>query len=279
MKLDAVDALFMHYITDRTTDELYKYDFWQFQYGRAPSALIQHLQAEGVIYVDDSLPETLLKLRVFELKLILKSSSLKISGNKPDLIKRILHHASEIDFTDVPLRNVYKLSEDWTDFYRQTRFLNYFHFNGNFDLHEIYNFCLDHGDLDNHQVALRFLEDKVNDHIGDENKYIAVKSYYLLANYALDEMKDLPLSIYYLNHFTMLVVLQTIHHHGINSVTSHIDLDGYTKDRYRAFMTSENMKSDALVRYMAESTKELPYSPEELESAADFIMKLINEKA
>jgi len=27
LKLDAVDVLFMHYITDRTTDEVYKYDF------------------------------------------------------------------------------------------------------------------------------------------------------------------------------------------------------------------------------------------------------------
>ncbi len=279
LKLDAVDVLFMHYITDRTTDEVYKYDFWQFEYARQPADLVQHLLDENVIYEDDSLPETLVKLRAFELKYILKDSGLKVSGNKPVLIKRILQHAAEIDFTDVPLKNVYKLSEHCTDFYSQTRFLNFFHFNGSFDVHEIYDFYLDHDDLDNDQIAIRFLERKALDHIHDENKYTAVKCYYLIANYARDEMGDLSLSIYYLNHFTMLVVLQALHHHGAGTVIAHFDLDGYTKDRYRAFMASENMNADALASYMAESTNELPYAAEELETAAAFIINLINEKA
>lgn len=279
LKLDAVDVLFMHYITERTTGEAHKYDFWQFQYDRQPADLVRRLLDAGVIYEDDSLPETLRKLRTFELKYILKDSNLKVSGNKPDLIKRILQHAAEIDFTDVPLKNVYKLSEDWFDFYNQTRFLNYFHFNGSFDLNEIYEFYLANDDLDNHQIATRYLEEKVHDHIDDENKYTAVKSYFLLANYARDEVADLPLSIYYLNHFTMLVTLQAAHHNDVDSVRAYFDLDGYTKDRYRAFMKSEKMSPDELSRFLMDSTKALPYSSEELASAAVFIMKLINEKA
>lgn len=279
MKLDAVDVLFMHYINDRTTDEADQYDFWQTRYDTQPADLVRHLLDEDVIYEDDSLPETLQKLRAFELKHILKDSNLKVSGNKPDLIKRVLQYAAEIDFTDVPLKNVYKLSENCSDFYLRTRFLNYFHFNGSFDLHEIYQFYLDHDDLDNHQIAITFLEEKARDHIDDENKYTAVKSYFLLANYARDEMRDPSLSIYYLNHFTMLVVLQAVRHHGLHSVTAHFDLDGYTKDRYRAFMKSEKMEPDELSRYMAASTKALPYSSEELANASAFISGLINEKA
>lgn len=279
LKLGAVEVLFMHYITDRTTEEVHKYDFWQFQYDRQPADLVRRLLDAGVIYEDDSLPETLQKLRAFELKYILKDSGFKVTGNKPELIKRILQYAAEIDFTDVPLKNVYKLSEACSNFYSQTRFLNYFHFNGSFDVHEVYEFYLDNQNLANHQIAIGYLEEKVHDHINDENKYTAVKCYYLLANYARDEMGDLPLSIYYLNHFTMLVVLQAAHHYDMDSVRAYFDLDGYTKDRYRAFMKSEEMRTDELCRLMMDSTKALPYSPEELEAAAAFIMELIDEKA
>lgn len=226
LKLDAVDVLFLHYITDRTTDEVYKYDLWQLRYDRQPADLVRRLLDADVIYEDDSLPETLGKLRAFELKCILKDSVLKVSGNKPDLIKRVLQYAADIDFTDVPLKNVYKLSDDCSDFYNQTRFLNFFHFNGSFDVHEVYEFYLVHDDLDNHQPAIRFLEEKARDHIDDENKYTAVKSYFLLANYARDEVADLPLSIYYLNHFTMLVTLQAAHHNDVDSVRAYFDLDG-----------------------------------------------------
>ena len=278
LNLDAVDVLFMHYITDRTADEVYKYDFWQLQYGRQPAHLVQHLLDEAVIYEDDSLPVTLGKLRVFELKYILKESGHKISGNKPELIKRILQYATEIDFSYVPLKNVYKLAEDWSNFYNQTQFLNYFHFNGNFDLHEVYDFYLDNDDLDHHQIAIEFLEEKARNHIGDENKYITVKSYYLLSNYARDEMNNLPLSMHYLNHFTMLVVLQAMDSNRAAG-RDDFDIDAYTKDRYRAFMNSEKMDSDDLSQYLVDSTKGLPYSDEALRTTSKFIIKLINKRA
>lgn len=275
LKLDAVDVLYMHYITDRTTEEVDTYDFWVRQYDRNPVQLLRHLLDEGVIYEDDSLHVTLWKLRVFELKIILKSAGLKVSGNKPSLVERIILNEEDIDFTSVPLKNVYKVNAGHEDFYHQTHFIDFFHFNGNIDLHEVYDFYLSHDHLANHDIAIKFLEKKARDHIHQENKYTAVKCYYLLANYAQDEMGDPLLSIYYLNHFTMLVVLQSAHHRG----AIHFDLDGYTKDRYRAFIESENMGLDAFAGSMAESVKQLPYSSHELKSAAAFIIKLINEKA
>lgn len=44
-------------------------------------------------------------------------------------------------------------------------------------------------------------------------------------------------------------------------------------------MKSEEVSTDELYRYMIDSTKALPYSSEELASASDFIMELIDEKA
>src|SRR5690625_2839628 len=217
MDLDAIDVLFMHYITGRTPDEVDKYDFWQLQYGRNPENLLRRLMDAGVMYEDDSLPATLPKLRVFELKFILKRAGLKISGNKPELIKRILQHAGTIDFADVPLRNVYVLSDEYADFYSATGFMNFFHFNGNFDLHEVYEFYLEYGDADPHRTAVAFLEGKAARHLHDANKYTAIKVYFLLSNYALAEMRDDRLSIYYLNHFIMLIVLQAIEGGGNGS--------------------------------------------------------------
>lgn len=265
----------MHYITGRTPDEVNKYDFWQLQYGRRPDDLLRRLMEAGVIYEDDSLPATLPKLRVFELKFILKRAGLKISGNKPELVKRILQHAGTIDFTDVPLKNVYVLSDSHADFYSATGFMNFFHFNGNFDLHEVYDFYLESGEPDPHRTAVSFLEGKAARHLHDANKYTAIKAYFLLSNYALEEMRDMEASIYHLNHFVMLIVLQTMEGGGGDGSEPHFYIDAYTRSRYRAYMEAEGIDAGDLVQYLTVSTGDLPYPEESRREAAALIASFI----
>ncbi|SOC43835.1 SAP domain-containing protein [Salinicoccus kekensis] len=275
MNLDAIDVLFMHYITGRTPDEVNKYDFWQLQYGRRPGNLLRRLMDAGVIYEDDSLPATLPKLRVFELKFILKQAGLKISGNKPELVKRILQHAGAIDFSAVPLKNVYVLSDGQADFYSATGFLNFFHFNGNFDLHEVYEFYLKSGGSDPHRTAVTFLEGKVRTHLHDRNKYTAIKAYFLLSNYALEEMQDMQSSIYYLNHFIMLIVLQATEGGGGDGSEPHFYIDAYTRSRYKSYMEAGGIDAVDLVQYLAGSTADLPYPGEARRKAAELIAAFI----
>ncbi|WP_178138275.1 SAP domain-containing protein [Lacicoccus alkaliphilus] len=275
LKLDAIDVLFMHYITDRTTDEADKYDFWQLQYGRRPADLLRRLMEAGVIYEDDSLPAVLQKLRVYELKHILRSARLKVSGNKQALIKRILQHATEIDFAPVPLKNVYKLSERHSEFHSRTRFLNYFHFHGNFDLHEIYGFHLAHDSWGAHRTAVAFLEGKARAHMHAANKYTAVKSYFLLSNYALNEMQDKHLSMHYLNHFAMLIVLAAMDGGSGIPDSPHFYVDRYTTGRYRTYMEESGISVHALIRFLTDSTAGLPWPDEARRHAAALIADFV----
>ena len=275
LKLDAIDVLFMHYITDRTTDEADKYDFWQLQYGRRPADLLRRLMKAGVIFEDDSLPAVLQKLRIYELKHILRSARLKVSGNKQALVKRILQHATEIDFTPVPLKNVYKLSGSHSDFHSRTRFLNYFHFHGNFDLHEIYEFHLAHDGWGAHRTALEFLEGKARAHMHDANKYTAVKSYFLLSNYVQNEMQDKHLSMHYLNHFAMLIVLAATNDGSGVPASPHFYVDRYTTGRYRAYMKEEGFGPHGLTRFLTDSTTALPWPDEARCDAAALIADFV----
>lgn len=275
MNLDAIDVLFMHYITGRTPDEVNKYDFWQLQYGRRPGNLLRRLMDAGVIYEDDSLPATLPKLRVFELKFILKQAGLKISGNKPELIKRILQHAGTIDFTDVPLKNVYVVSDSHSEFYSATGFINFFHFNGNFDLNKVYGLYLESGEPNAHRTAVAFLEGKVRRHLHDANKYTAIKAYFLLSNYTLVEMRDERLSLYYLNHFIMLIVLQAMEGGG-NGSEPHFYIDAYTRSRYRSYTEAEGIDAGDLVQYLTGSTADLPWPEEARRKAAALIAGFID---
>lgn len=283
MALDAIDVLYMHYITDRSTDAVETYDFWKEQYNRRPQALLHHLLTEGIIYEDDRLFVTLRKLRVLELKHILKSANLKVSGNKQNLIDRIIHHEDEVEFKEVPLKNVYSLNEQYADFYHRTRFLNYFHFNGNIDIHEVYDYFLDHREPGNHQSAIRFLEDRALKHIDAPNKYQAIKSYYLLSHYALDEMDDTTLSVHYLNHFIMLVILQAMKRYQMRKaddlLQDYFSLDMHTIDRYKAWLKSEQKTPNRLFMHMVDSTEALPYSREKRQTAARFIVDHIHDDA
>lgn len=278
LELDAIDILFMHYITGRTTDDADKYDFWQTRYGRRPEQLLNRLTAAGVIYEDDSLPAVLPKLRVFELKFILKSAGLAVSGNKPELIKRILQYAAVIDFSAVPLKNVYRLSDHYSEFHNQTRFFNFFHFNDSFDVHEVHDFYLGSRDLDGHRIAIRFLEDKVHHHIHDRNKYTAIKAYLLLSHYALEEMGDMHRSMHYLNHFVMLIVLQAMQKNAGVPVSEHFYIDAYTKKRYRAYMESERLDTDGLAHFLADSTGDLPWPHELRREVASLLTDFINRE-
>ncbi|WP_017547391.1 SAP domain-containing protein [Salinicoccus carnicancri] len=274
MKLDAVEVLFMHFVNGRTHDEAVMHDFWLTQYGAEAESLIESLMDRDIICRNDDLPVTLKKLKVPELKNLLKRSGMKVSGNKNALIERITYNRHIIDFRDENLKSVYTVKVDCADLLERTRFMDYFHFNGHISIYEAYGYYRAHPEKSPDAVVTGVLSEKIENTIHDKNKYDAIKSFQLLSHFHQEEMKDTEAAIFYLNNFTMLIILHSIMSYPTYKVMlsgSHFNIDNFTADKYRNLLETGQMTPYTLYHSLVEDTEFLPYPYVTRKRAARFI--------
>ncbi|MFO3693017.1 SAP domain-containing protein [Staphylococcus felis] len=86
---------------------------------------IENLIDNGYLYISEEPNITLQKLKVPELKEILRNNNLKVGGNKPQLIERILENYSSIKI-DNELPKVYKATEKGMDLIQNTNYIDHF---------------------------------------------------------------------------------------------------------------------------------------------------------
>ncbi|KKK34752.1 hypothetical protein WN59_06915 [Salinicoccus sediminis] len=274
MKLDAVEVLFMHFVNGRTHDEAVMHDFWLTQYGAEAESLIESLMDRDIICRNDDLPVTLKKLKVPELKNLLKRNGMKVSGNKNALIERITDSRHIIDFRNENLKSVYTVRDAWRDFLEQTRFMDYFHFNGHISIYEAYGYYRAHPEKSSDEVVTGVLSEKVENTVRAKNKYNAIKSFQLLSHFHQEELKDTGATIFYLNNFTMLIILQSIMSYPSYKIMlsgSHFNIDNFTADKYRHLLETGQMSPYTLYHSLVEDTEFLPYPYVTRKRAARFI--------
>lgn len=280
MELGAVEVLYMHFVNGRTHDEAVMYDFWLTQYGTEAGNLIECLLAKDIIYRNDDLSVTLKKLKVPELKSLLKRSGMKVSGNKSALIERITDSRHIIDLGNENLKSVYTVRDAWRDFLEQTRFMDYFHFNGHISIYEAYGYYRVHPEKSSDEVVTGVLREKVENTVRDKNKYNAIKSFQLLSHFHQEELEDTGAAIFYLNNFTMLIILQSIMSYPSYKIMlsgSHFNIDNFTVDKYRHLLETGQMSPYTLYHSLADDTEGLPYSYESRKRAARFITDYVME--
>lgn len=274
MDLNAVEVLYLHFVNGRTHDEATQYDFWHTQYSSKAEDLIESLLDEGDIYVNDDLSVTLRKLKVTELKRLLRHSGIKLSGNKGELIERIMENRHSIDLNLVNLKSIYTVKDNYKPFLDETDFINYFHFNGHISIYEAYDYYLTYPDKTSNEVAAGILLENIEANINNPNKYDTIKSFQLLSNFHLEQLNDLNGSIYYLNNFTMLIILQSIlsyHEYRTIIAGSYFNIDNFTVEKYRILLSTGQMTPYTLYHALVDDTKDLPYSYEHRKMAAGFI--------
>lgn len=280
MELNAVEVLYMHFVNGRTHDEAVMYDFWLTQYGTEARNLIESLLDKGIIYGNDDLSVTLKKLKVPELKNLLKQSGIKVSGNKSALIERITENRNIIDFGNETLKSVYTVKEDCRAFLEQTDFIDYFHFNGHISVYEAYDYYRAHPEKTSDEVVTGVLREKVENTIHNKNKYDAIKAFRLLSHFHQEGLEDTESAVHYLNNFAMLIILQSImRYRSYKSILagSHFNIDNFTADKYRHLLETGQMTPYTLYHSLVDDTEDLPYSYESRKRAARFITDYVME--
>lgn len=280
MKLNAIELLYLHFVNGRTHDEAIMYDFWFTQYSSKAEDLIESLLNKEIIYKYDDLSVTLKKLKVPQLKDLLKHSGIKVSGNKGTLIERILKNRPVIDIKSENLKHVYTVKDEFEPLLMQTKFINYFHFNGHISIFEVYDYYLKHSYKTSDEIAIGVLEERIETHIDQQNKYDVLKSFQLLSHFYLEEKNDLGHSIYYLNNFTMIIILQSILSYPENKKTmsgSLFNIDNFTAEKYRVLLDTHQLKLYDFYHALVNDTGRLPYPYEQRKKAARFIVDYVME--
>ena len=279
MQLGAVEVLFLHYADGKTKEEALQHNFWLTEYNRRPEDLLDYLVKAGVVYPSYDLSVTLTKFTVPIIKDLLKKSGIKVSGNKNDLIERIKQQQELIDLTGLKLSPVYVVHDSYEVFLHDTVFISYISLHGPVTINEAYSYYLDHEDMTPSEIIIALHEKKIAENLNKTNKYEAVKCHHLLADYYGSELNDLEKSLYHLNQFTMLIVLQSIQRYlqleNRTGKNSFFNIDNYTIEKYRNMLLMKQFTINELYDKLLDHSKELPYTDNHITLAAQFIIRYI----
>lgn len=279
MQLDAVEVLFLHYADGKTKEEALQHDFWLTEYNRKPAELLASLLNSGAIDQSQDLSVTLTKFTVPIIKDLLKKSGIKVSGNKKDLIERVKQHQEFIDLTGLKLTPVYVVHKSFETFLHDTVFINYISLHGPVTIDEAYSYYLNHPDMTPSEIIIALHEEKIAENLSKPNKYEAVKCHHLLSDYYSSELNDLEKSLYHLNQFTMLIVLQSIQRYlqleHDQQRNSFFNIDNYTIEKYRNMLLMKQFTINELYDKLMEHAAVLPYSDNHIRLAAQFIIRYI----
>lgn len=279
MQLDAVEVLFLHYADGKTKKEALQHDFWLTEYNRRPENLLDHLVKTGAVYPSSDLSVTLTKFTIPIIKDLLKKSGIKVSGNKNDLIERVKQQQEFIDLSELKLSPVYVVHDSYEVFLHDTVFINYISLHGPVTIDEAYNYYLDHADITPSEIIIALHEKKIAENLSKPNKYKAVKCHHLLSDYYSSELDNLEKSLYHLNQFTMLIVLQSIQRYlqleHDQQRNSFFNIDNYTIEKYRNMLLMKQFTINELYDKLLEHAKTLPYSDNHITLAAQFIIRYI----
>ena len=279
MKLDAVEVLFLHYVNGKTEEEALQHDFWLTEYKRDPQHLLNQLINTGAVYQSYDFSVTLTKFTVPIIKGLLKNSGIKVSGNKKELIARVKEHQEFIDITALDISGVYVINESLSTFLHDTVFINYINLHGPISIHEAYSYYTENNDMNASEIIIALHERKIAESISRPNKYDAVKCHHLLSEYWGNELHDTEQSLYHLNQFSMLIILESMkRYQQLEPAMKHnefFNIDNYTIEKYRTLLLMKQFTINEIYDQLLEHSKNLPYSEEHITGAAQFIIRYI----
>lgn len=279
MTWEAEEVLFLHFINGKTKQQAIQYDFWETEYHRKPLDLLKQLTAKGAIHQSDDLSFTLTQFTVPIIKDLLKKAGLKVSGNKIDLIERVKAHREFIDLSHLNMESVYTVDESLETFLYDTIFLNYISLHGPVTIDDAYSYYLRHQDLNASELIIALHERRIEESLLQSNKYEAVKCHHLLSEYYTSELHDNDKSLYHLNHFSMLIVLESIQRfqqlNPAEKKDTFFNIDNYTIEKYRNMLIMKQLDINVLYSIFLEHSVQLPYSEEETLLAVQFIIRCI----
>lgn len=281
--LNALEVLFMHFVHERKETEVTNSSQWLHRYSTNPNTLINSLTKNNVIRKTKDLDVLLPDLKVPELKDILRNNNLKISGNKPNLIERIIQNSDKIDIDLSQYSSVYVVTDEYEDLLAETKFIQYFDRMGIIDIFDAYDYYLKYPNKSSENIVIDILNKKLNS-VTDTHDQIHI---YKILSDKYYELNDEYSAQYHLHNSEMLRILEQIERHRENisyGIYLSVEDNPYlffvnnnTILQYKTLLRTRQLTLNDLKEELISSSKHLNYTSKDKELAADYLVAVVND--
>lgn len=198
MNLNANDLLIMHLNVNRTVgNETLNHSYFRDNSIDVMSS-IKKLINNDVLQIQSSLETSLSKLKVPELKEILKNNGLKVSGNKQELVNRITNNKNLLDITSLNLPSIYIPTDKGKELIKQTNYIPHFYNDFTISLPRAHKLAVNNLNSTDKIETIYMLEVKYEMEINHDNHRLS-RLFSSLAEYYLKNKNDKETARMYFN--------------------------------------------------------------------------------
>ncbi|WP_411842156.1 SAP domain-containing protein [Salinicoccus sp. HZC-1] len=282
--------MYLHYAVGRTPTDAIKHTFWQEEYLKSAQSLLNDLLDKKVIYLENDLKKSLKKRKIPEIKEVLRSNKLKLSGNKDELINRLIDNQSIINLSELNLEPVLTISTEYHELYHSTDFINYAHHNNYIDIFEIYNYYQSSPGKSKHEIIIGTMVEKYKIKLEDPTKHDAKMLSGRISDYYLTELNDISNGYYYLNCSVVIQVMQNIEsYRGMLAFHGKQTMDNfdvtylfkiYDKNiqTYKKLFYTNQIKPVNIGKDIFSHTKHLPYDDSDKKLVSNFVFYYFKDR-
>lgn len=166
-ELAPVDVLMLHYACGAKVGKMQFAGFWNYVYEVNPHVILNNLVISGLIIESFNLEQNLNSSTVAELKEILKTLGLPLSGNKKTLTARLLDSVSKAQLQELFPTKTYDLSDIAKQILKENEHVPFFHAYSskiNISIYEADKIKKKNPSDNKFQIAYKILNDRKNTH-------------------------------------------------------------------------------------------------------------------
>lgn len=183
-ELSVVEMLMLIDKNKSPVQGIYFQSYWEYFYEIDAKQTFRNLLDQGYFDIESSLEDTLNKMTVPELKEILKSDGLKVTGKKAVLVERIIKEASLKIKRQIPLIEMYTLSEKAKEVLAKNKHVTYFSRMNLRDvsIYQYHDFIKRNHYHDPFEGLIKYLEEVSSKHITSNNWGLYRNTLYEISN-------------------------------------------------------------------------------------------------
>lgn len=274
-ELSIVEMLMLLDKNNSSVKDIYFQGFWEYSYEINPQETFQHLLKQGYFIISASLEDTLSKMTVPELKEILKSNNLKITGKKDLLIERILNEIPLESKQSIPLIEMYTLSKKAKEILDKNKHIRYFNKVSPTDIsiYQYHDFMKENHELEPFEGLIKCLENVSDKHVASNDWGLYRNTLHEISNVYSKEG----------NTSEALKYIILVCYLDINGLTNNFNLDSYkmlydynSDDYFKPYDSNLATIAPGILSKLSKYKTKLNLTNSELENAIDEVILLID---
>ena len=169
--ISPVEILLLHYVNGKPEQSISFPGYFQYRYEVNPHQLLKQLINKGLLTLQNDPVKNMQKTKVDDLKEILKKKSLKVTGRKNELIRRIIENHTPEELKSLFPRRIYQPTEQGLKILNENDHIWFFHSQSHVDvsIYEAHKEKKAAPHLSKFEIGYKILEQKAKSYFKQNN--------------------------------------------------------------------------------------------------------------